>query len=91
MDDDELRRWQEFDLHLSELAKHPGWQWLHTYIDEYVTSGVDKRVNTPNLKTYSWEKYIADIEYLRGVRDVFSAAQDVHEKVATELRRRADA
>ena len=90
MNEEDLRFWQEIDLHLLELVKQPGWTALAEYVQLNLSKPISTRVLNASEKTYSWETYLRDTGYLNGLKDVFEVPKIVREKIENELERRTE-
>ena len=90
MTDEDLRFWQEIDMHLLELVKQPGWAALKEHVLLHISGPISTRVLNSSEKTYSWETYLRDTGYLNGLKDVFEVPKMVHDKIENELERRGE-
>lgn len=88
MNDDELRKWQEIDHHLSELTKHAGWGALVEYAHFYLMAGPKHRLLNGNVG--DWDTYNKDTGRLTGIHDIIDAPKVVKKKVDEEIERRRE-
>jgi hypothetical protein len=85
--EEELRNWQEIDMHLSELARSNGWVAFSEYVMLELSKPISTRVLNASEKAYSWETYLRDTGYLKGLKDVLEIPAVVNAKVVNELKR----
>lgn len=91
MTDDELRALVEQHHQLEELAKHPGWEVLTSYVLHGPAGSIGRQRRLVNRGAKDWDDYLHETGWLAGAHHVLEAREEVGKMVATERAAQAEA